>query len=78
MHAGEDVFRAYVLEEIGAGDDVLGLIACAAEEEGPVSFMESSVELLEGMDTGGVERGHVAQAEDDDVAESIEVAGGFG
>jgi hypothetical protein len=78
LYVGEHVLRAYVVEEVGAGDDVLGLVAGAAEEEGSAGFMEAGVELLEGVEAGGVEGGHVAQAEDDDVAEGVEVAGGFG
>ena len=78
LYVGEDVFRAYVLEEVGASDDVLGLVAGTAEEEGSAGFIEARVELLEGVDAGGVEGGHVAEAEDDYVTELVEVAGGFG
>ena len=60
LDAGEDVFRAYVVEEVGAGDDVLGLVAGTAEEEGSAGLVEAGVELLEGVDAGGVEGCHVA------------------
>ncbi len=40
--------------------------------------MEAIGELLEGVNAGRVERGHVAQAEDDDLVELSEVFGGFG
>ena len=68
LYVGEDVFRTYVLEEVGVVDDAAGLVSRAAEEKGSARLMEASVELLEGVNAGGVECGHVAQAEDDDIA----------
>jgi hypothetical protein len=59
-------------------DDVAGLVARSAEEEGAAGLVQASVELLKGVDAGGVEGGHIAEAEDDDIAEGVQIAGGFG
>src|ERR1700761_3455600 len=78
LDIGQDVFWGHVLQEVGVGDDVARLIAGAAKEEGPTGSMKACEKLLHGVYAGGVQCGHIAQAKDDDVAEAVEVARGFG
>ena len=78
LHVGQDVLRSQMLDKTRLRDEASGLIARATEQEGFSGAMKTAGELLERVDAGGVERGHVAKAQDDDVAERVEVRGGFG
>jgi hypothetical protein len=78
LDVGENVFWTYVHEEVRAGDDVLGLVAGTAEKQGSAGFLQALVKLLEGVDACAVQCGHIAQAEDNDVSELVEIARGFG
>ena len=49
----------------------------SAEEEGAAGRAEAAGEGLERVDAGGVDGSHVAEAQDDDGLELVEVGGGF-
>ena len=49
----------------------------SAEEEGAAGGAEAAGEGFESVDAGGVDGGHVAEAENDDGLELVEVGGGF-
>src|ERR1700685_1162839 len=50
-------------------------MARAAEQERLPCLMQSVGKIFNGVDTGGVERGHVAQTQDHYILKLIEVAG---
>ena len=69
LHVGQDVLRSQVPNETRLRDAAGRLIARAAEQESFPGAMETIGELLKSVDPGGVECGHVAQAQDHNVAE---------
>ena len=78
LHVGQNIFRANALEKVGSGEELRRLIACAAEQERLAGFVETVRELLERVDTRGIERGHIAKAQDDDIFKLSEMRGGLG
>ena len=78
LHVGQNIFRANALKKVGSGEELRRLIARATHEEHLAGFVQTLREAFKSVDAGGVERGHVAEAENDDVTKLAEVVGGFG
>src|SRR5260370_6231078 len=74
----KDIFPSDVMEKAGARDAPRGLVAGAAEQKGFACLVQAGGELLEGVNAGCVESGHVAKPQDDDLCKLIEVAGDVG
>src|SRR5208283_2749758 len=60
----EDVFASNLFDEIRSGEEAGGLSASAAKQEGAAGFAQAFGENFKGVESGGVKRGHVAQAQD--------------
>src|SRR6185437_1462236 len=65
-YIGADVFRANVLFKLGLFHELGGLWRSAAQDQSPAGSMDAIGQIFQSANSGGVNRGHVAQANDDD------------
>src|SRR5258708_5602044 len=72
-----DVFLADVFGEFGLLENLAGLGASAAEQESTAGFAQTIGEDFDGVEAGGVDGGHVAEAEDDYRGELVDMVGGI-
>ena len=77
LNVGHDVFAAEAVKEACAAEELGGLLHGTAEDQGAAGVVQALGEGLDGVDAGGVDGGHVAEAQDDDGLEGVDVDGGF-
>src|SRR5215467_2510737 len=75
--AGANVFRANVAFKFGLLHELSGLLACAAEEQVTAGGVEAVREFADSSEAGGIDRGHVAEAENDNGRERLDVVCDF-
>ena len=73
LHVVADILLADDFLEFGLMNQAGGLLTRAAEDEDPIAGMELAGNLLNGEQPGGIESGHVAQAEDDNRRQRVEI-----
>src|SRR5579863_9279452 len=78
LHVGQNIFRADALEKFRSREKLRRLIARATHEEYFARFVQTLREAFECVDSGGIERRHITEAQDDNVAKMTEVARSFG
>ena len=77
LDVGHDVFSAEAVEEAGAAEELGGLLHGSAKDEGAAGVVKALGEGLDGVNAGGVDGGHIAEAQDDDGLEGVDVNGGL-
>src|SRR3569623_949876 len=75
LDVGLDVFATDMIEEAGVLQEFRGLLHGSAEQECATRVGEALGEGLDGVRACGVDRGHIAQAQDDDGREGLDVRG---
>ena len=73
LDVGHDVFAADVIEEARLQKELRGLLHRSAEQERAARGVKASGECLDGVNAGGVDGRHVAQAQNDDGREGFKV-----
>src|SRR5580704_9018422 len=76
-NARADVFRAHMTFEFGLLHELGGLFARATEQERPAGGVQRVGQVADGAKTGGVDGRHVAEAQDYDGRQGIDLAENF-
>src|SRR4051794_39043045 len=77
IHIGENVVVTDMRDKLGLLKKSGRLIPRTAEKERLSRFLESVRKDLQGIETGRVDRSHIAQAQDDDRGEAFQICGLF-
>ena len=73
LNMRQDVLGSNMLQKIGARDKSRWLIPRAAQKQSLAGLTQSIGELLQGMDAGCVESGHIPKAQDHDVCKRLQI-----
>src|SRR5215467_5312737 len=74
---GANVFRANVAFKFGLLHKLSWLLACTAEEQVTAGGMDTVREFADGSEAGGIDRSHVAEAENDNGREGLDLVCDF-
>src|SRR5947208_1407506 len=66
-----DVRVADVTVEVGARDEPCGLVASPAQDQTSAGLLHRGGELFKRAQTGGVQRRHVTEPQDDDLRKTV-------
>ena len=69
----QQVLRAYVVMKLGPFHHARRLIAHATEQQRSSARVQNVGEVLDGMETGRIDSGHVTQAKDDHPGQAVDL-----
>src|SRR5258706_13217931 len=76
LHVVANIFRTHDFFELGLMNQARGLLARATENQSPIASVQLAGNFFDCEQSGGIQSGHVAQAEDDYERQRAQILGG--